>query len=64
MSTLSGDVAGTAETIVVRNSGDLSLPAPAPRSATTERRRRPRPSFVARPIGIQARNDYQLFRVR
>jgi hypothetical protein len=64
MSTFPGNAATVAEAIVVENAGDPSQAAPALRNAAANRSRRPRRSFVARPIGIQSRNDYQLFRVR
>ena len=63
MSTFPGNAATVAEAIVVKSDDNQSPPAQAPRNAATERRR-PRPSFVARPVGIQARNDFKLFRVR
>lgn len=64
MSTFLGNAATVAETIVVKNDDNQSPPAQALRNAAIERRRRPRSSFVARPLGIQARNDFKLFRVR
>jgi hypothetical protein len=64
MSTFLGNAATVAEAIVVKNDDNRSPPAPALRNAAIERRRRPRSSFVARPVGIQARNDFKLFRVR
>ena len=64
MSIFPGNAANVAEAIVVKSDDNQSLPAQALRNAAVERRRRPRPSFVARPMGIQARNDFKLFRVR
>lgn len=64
MSTFLGNAATVAEAIVVKSDDNQSSPAPTLHNAAIERRRRPRSSFVARPIGIQARNDFKLFRVR
>ncbi len=64
MSTFLGNAATAAEAIVVKSDDRQTAPVQAPRNAAADRRRRPRASFVARPVGIQARNDYKLFRVR
>ena len=64
MSTFPGNAATVAEAIVVKSDDNQSPPAQAPCNAALERRRRPRPSFVTRPVGIQARTDFKLFRVR
>lgn len=64
MSTFLGNAATALEAIVVKSDDKQSPPAQALRNAAIERRRRPRSSFVARPVGIQARNDFKLFRVR
>lgn len=64
MSNFLGNAATAAGAIVVKSDDNQSAPAQALRNAGIERRRRPRSSFVARPVGIQARSDFKLFRVR
>jgi hypothetical protein len=68
MSSFLTDVATTNTDIVVANSDDRPQTAEAAvklqANGQVERRRRPRSSFVARPVGVQFRQDFKLFRVR
>ncbi len=59
--------AGAAVDGIVVKSDDPQLntadSANASQIVAVERRRKPRRSLMARPVGIQFRNDYKLFRV-
>lgn len=64
MSSVLTDAASTANSIVLKNSDDKPQAAQTLSEVPVERRRRPRRSFMARPLGVQFREEFKLFRVR
>lgn len=66
MSTQLAQAGVAADGIVVKSndqSPNTTASANDSQVVAVERRRRPRSSFIARPVGVQFRNDFKLFRV-
>jgi hypothetical protein len=64
MSSFLADAGNTTNGIVLKNNDEKPQTSLAPAGIQVERRRRPRTSFMARPLGVQFRDDFKLFRVR